>query len=89
MCGHGVLSVAVKPDYTAARRHLMKADPKLGAIIKRVGPCELHSVAPHDPFETLCHVDRVAAAVDQGRRHDLPAASATCSRPIADRPLSV
>lgn len=31
----------------------MKADPKLGAIIKRIGPCGLHSVAPRDPFEAL------------------------------------
>jgi DNA-3-methyladenine glycosylase II len=44
----------VKPDYTAARRHLRKADPKLGLIIKRVGPCELHAAAPRDPFEALC-----------------------------------
>ncbi len=32
----------------------MKADPTLATIIKRVGPCELHAVAPRDPFETLC-----------------------------------
>ena len=32
----------------------MKADPKLSLIIKRIGPCELHAVAPKDPFETLC-----------------------------------
>ncbi|HUQ88069.1 MAG TPA: DNA-3-methyladenine glycosylase [Vicinamibacterales bacterium] len=44
----------MKPDYSAARRHLMKADPKLRDIIKRVGPCELHSAAPKDPFVTLC-----------------------------------
>jgi DNA-3-methyladenine glycosylase II len=44
----------VKPDYTAARRHLMKADPTLGRVIKRIGPCKLHSVAPRDPFEALC-----------------------------------
>lgn len=31
----------------------MKADPKLGLIIKRVGPCGLHSAAPRDPFEAL------------------------------------
>ena len=42
------------PDYSAARRHLMKADPKLAVIIKRVGACELHAVAPRDPFEALC-----------------------------------
>jgi DNA-3-methyladenine glycosylase II len=44
----------VKPDYSIARRHLMKADPKLGVIIKRIGPCQLHAVAPKDPFEALC-----------------------------------
>jgi DNA-3-methyladenine glycosylase II len=44
----------MKPDYSAARRHLMKADPKLGVVIKRVGACELHAVAPRDPFEALC-----------------------------------
>ena len=32
----------------------MKADPKLGHIIKRVGPCRLHAFAPRDPFEALC-----------------------------------
>jgi DNA-3-methyladenine glycosylase II len=44
----------VKSDYAAARRHLAKADPKLAAIIKRVGPCRLHAVAPRDAFEALC-----------------------------------
>jgi DNA-3-methyladenine glycosylase II len=44
----------MKADYTLARRHLMKADPKLGRIIKKFGPCRLHAFAPRDPFETLC-----------------------------------
>jgi DNA-3-methyladenine glycosylase II len=44
----------MKADYTSARRHLMRSDPKLGAIIKRVGRCELHAAAPKDPFEALC-----------------------------------
>ena len=44
----------MKSDYAAARRHLVKADPKLAAIIKRVGPCRLHAVAPRDAFEALC-----------------------------------
>ena len=44
----------MKPDYASARRHLAKADPKLAAIIKRVGPCQLHAVAPRDAFEALC-----------------------------------
>ncbi len=32
----------------------MKADPQLNQIIKRVGPCRLHAVAPREPFEALC-----------------------------------
>ena len=32
----------------------MKRDPKLRELIKRIGPCELHAVAPKDPFEALC-----------------------------------
>jgi DNA-3-methyladenine glycosylase II len=47
-------SVAVPPDYRAARRHLMKSDPKLRDVIKRIGPCRLHAAAPGDPFEALC-----------------------------------
>jgi 3-methyladenine DNA glycosylase/8-oxoguanine DNA glycosylase len=42
------------PDYRAARRHLMRCDPKLREVIKRVGPCKLHAFAPQDPFEALC-----------------------------------
>src|SRR5687768_9263754 len=42
------------PDYRAARRHLMRCDPTLRDLIKRVGPCKLHAAAPKDPFETLC-----------------------------------
>lgn len=44
----------MSPDYRAARRHLMKCDPTLRRLIKRVGPCRLHAVAPRDAFETLC-----------------------------------
>ena len=44
----------MKADYTIARKHLMKADPTLELIIKRVGPCALHAVAPREPFEALC-----------------------------------
>jgi 3-methyladenine DNA glycosylase/8-oxoguanine DNA glycosylase len=32
----------------------MRCDPTLRDVIKRVGPCKLHAVAPKDPFETLC-----------------------------------
>ena len=44
----------MKPDYSIARKHLMKTDPKLSLIIKRIGRCELHAVAPRDAFEALC-----------------------------------
>jgi len=44
----------MKADYTIARKHLIKADPMLKLIIKRVGPCTLHAVAPREPFEALC-----------------------------------
>jgi DNA-3-methyladenine glycosylase II len=40
-------------DYKTARRFLMRADPKLGLIIKKVGPCNLHIAGLRDPFETL------------------------------------
>jgi DNA-3-methyladenine glycosylase II len=46
--------VAVPPDYRAARRHLMRSDPKLRNVIKRIGPCRLHAAAPERPFEALC-----------------------------------
>jgi DNA-3-methyladenine glycosylase II len=67
----------VKPDYTIARKHLSKADPKLGLLIKRVGPCRLHAVAPRDPFEALCmsiasqQLSTKAAATIFGRFCDL------------------
>jgi 3-methyladenine DNA glycosylase/8-oxoguanine DNA glycosylase len=40
-------------DYTKARRHLMRRDPVLRDIIKRIGPCELHNAGPADPFVAL------------------------------------
>lgn len=40
------------PDWSAAVRHLRRADPQLAAVIDRVGPCTL---APRsDPFVALC-----------------------------------
>ncbi len=65
------------PDYRAARRHLMKCDPTLRDVIKRVGPCRLHAVAPRDAFETLCRtivsqqLSTKAAATIFGRFSDL------------------
>ncbi len=67
----------VKPSYSDARRHLMKCDPKLRDVIKRIGPCQLHSVAPKDPFEALCmsiasqQLSIKAAATIYGRFADL------------------
>lgn len=46
--------LAVKAYYMRARNHLIKADPKLGRIIKKIGPCRLHAFAPREPFEALC-----------------------------------
>jgi DNA-3-methyladenine glycosylase II len=40
------------PDWSAAVRHLRKADPRLAAVIKRVGPCTLFPRP--DPFASLC-----------------------------------
>lgn len=55
----------------------MKADQKLGQLIKRVGPCELHRAAPRDPFEALTmsiasqQLSTKAAATIFGRFCDL------------------
>lgn len=42
-------------DYTAARRHLMRKDPKLGALIKQVGPCGLGNLPERPPFTALAY----------------------------------
>ncbi len=42
-------------DYTQARRHLMRRDPVLGALIKKVGRCGLDEVAPQPPFMALAY----------------------------------
>ena len=43
---------AVLPDWSAARRHLRRADPRMRAVIVRVGPCTL--IPRVDPFVALC-----------------------------------
>jgi DNA-3-methyladenine glycosylase II len=43
---------AIAPDWSEAERFLCKADRRLAAIIKRVGPCTL--VSRGDPFVALC-----------------------------------
>jgi DNA-3-methyladenine glycosylase II len=40
-------------DYARARRHLMRRDPELGAIIKRAGPCRMQAYRDGDLFTAL------------------------------------
>ena len=40
-------------DFARARRHLMRRDPVLGAVIKRVGPCGLGASHRTDTFPSL------------------------------------
>ena len=40
-------------DYPKARRHLMRADPVLAAIIRQVGPCRLAERQPSDHLTAL------------------------------------
>jgi len=42
-----------KTDYQRARRYLMRKDPVLGTVIKRVGPCELPNIPQYPPFMAL------------------------------------
>jgi DNA-3-methyladenine glycosylase II len=40
-------------DYERARRHLMRRDPRLGAVIRQVGPCRLQDIPDRPPFMAL------------------------------------
>jgi DNA-3-methyladenine glycosylase II len=40
-------------EFARARRSLMRRDPKLGAVIKRVGACRLADSRTHDPFASM------------------------------------
>jgi DNA-3-methyladenine glycosylase II len=42
-------------DYTRARRHLMRTDPRLGALIKEVGRCGLGDLPQRPPFVALAY----------------------------------
>jgi DNA-3-methyladenine glycosylase II len=42
-------------DYTRARRHLMRQDPKLGALIKQLGQCRLGEGPQLPPFVALSY----------------------------------
>jgi DNA-3-methyladenine glycosylase II len=44
---------ATKTDYQSARRYLMRKDPVLGTVIKRVGPCGLPDIPQYPPFMAL------------------------------------
>jgi DNA-3-methyladenine glycosylase II len=46
---------AAMQDYTAARRHLMRKDPKLGLVIKQIGACGLGNVPERPPFTALAY----------------------------------
>jgi DNA-3-methyladenine glycosylase II len=40
-------------DYPRARRLLMRRDPVMRALIRRIGPCRLADIQHADPFESL------------------------------------
>jgi DNA-3-methyladenine glycosylase II len=44
---------SVRYDTVLALKELAAADPKLGALIERTGPFELHVKSTHSPFEAL------------------------------------
>jgi DNA-3-methyladenine glycosylase II len=43
-------------DFARARRILMRRDPNLAVLMKRVGPCRLHESRAHEPFAGLVRV---------------------------------
>ncbi len=47
------IAAARLPSWTAARRHLARADPELAALIRAVGPCLLRIEGEPEPFESL------------------------------------
>lgn len=47
---HRALSVE---EFSRARRHLMRRDPRLAPLIKRVGPCRLPEARTRAPFAAL------------------------------------
>jgi DNA-3-methyladenine glycosylase II len=64
-----------KPDWSKARRYLMRADPVLAPIVKRVGQCTI--VPRRDYFNLLCisifnqQISMKIAAILYGRFRDL------------------
>lgn len=43
----------MRTDYAKARRHLMRRDPKLAALVKAIGPCGLAAAHDMDRFGLL------------------------------------
>ena len=43
----------ISTDYERARRHLMRRDRRLGAVIRQVGPCRLQDIPDLPPFMAL------------------------------------
>lgn len=43
----------MRTDYAKARRHLMRRDPRLGALVKTIGPCGLAAAHEMDRFGLL------------------------------------
>jgi 3-methyladenine DNA glycosylase/8-oxoguanine DNA glycosylase len=68
-----------RPDWAAAEAHLAGADPKLGAVIRRIGPCGLAPLGrfPGDAFVVLAkalfsqQISSGAAAAIWGRYRGL------------------
>jgi DNA-3-methyladenine glycosylase II len=56
-------------DYERARRALMRRDPALGAIIKRVGPCRMRAYQDGDLFSAL--VETIVSQQLSGRVADV------------------
>jgi DNA-3-methyladenine glycosylase II len=63
------------PDWSAATRHLRRADPKLAKIIKKVGPCTINSRRDYFPFLCVCifnqQISMKIAAILYGRFRDM------------------
>ncbi len=61
----------VTPDYyQRGRRYLQQKDPKLAEIIRRAGPCRIRAYQEGARVLRAGRDDRVAAALDAGRRCD-------------------
>lgn len=50
---HEASRAFTEDDFARARRILMRRDPRLGAVIKRVGRCALPDSRTHDPFAAM------------------------------------